>query len=784
MRLPRALLAGAFSLSLAPAAFADVDADEANQITNEVDIDIAGMQVDLQSVQDGYSVTLSPEVGKVERRLREGEIHFLLKDYLRAAIVLLDVVEDNKYAAHQKMDECRFLLAESLRLSRNYAGARSYYELVMPKASGERLEDVVLGLLQIAGETNDFEDVDRYVARLRQTGTLSRPDVDYIYGKMLFKSGFRDPDKMSRANEVFAKIPAGNGVSARAAYYAGVALVQLGRYEQGISQFQNTLGRIGKRDEDKGLRELVYLSLGRLYQELGNVSKSADAYQEISQDSPYFSDMLFEVAWAHVADGRLAEEPEARKAAYTRALRALELLMATAPTSRLYPEARILQGNLQIRLGARETAYDTFQTIVDEYGGARDKIQGMIDGRADAKQFFRDLLAADLASVEAQNVLPPLAVTWALEEQDMERAVAMERDLTESEKFLQESRDLVDTLEAALAGEQRFNMFPGLKDARSKAIGVENRVLDSRRRLLDLERRIIMPYLTSEQRSQIEEIQVKGRTLESEIEALPQSTQQVDAARGEIRVAYLEASRQAHRLRPRLSGLQAQLVAVELWLRDSGDGLDPQERSLVDNRLAEARAEVRKLEGELALLEREIAQASQVVGADAGRGRAQQLSGEYESLQGEEIALLREGRRSVPSSLQGVLQRIDQQRAALDGVSTKLGQMQDALDGQVKSRIDEVRYAIAQEVGKLDGYEREQGVLSTQTQALLGPVANRTLAAVGKQFRDLVLKADVGIIDVAWARKQQETEKVNELIREQQRRNQELESEFTEFLKE
>ena len=60
----------------------------------------------------------------------------------------------------------------------------------------------------------------------------------------------------------------------------------------------------------------------------------------------------------------------------------------------------------------------------------------------------------------------------------------------------------------------------------------------------------------------------------------------------------------------------------------------------------------------------------------------------------------------------------------------------------------------------------------------------RTLAAVGRQFRDLVLKADVGIIDVAWTRKQAETDKVNDLIREQQRRSSELESEFAEFLKE
>ena len=48
-----------------------------------------------------------------------------------------------------------------------------------------------------------------------------------------------------------------------------------------------------------------------------------------------------------------------------------------------------------------------------------------------------------------------------------------------------------------------------------------------------------------------------------------------------------------------------------------------------------------------------------------------------------------------------------------------------------------------------------------------------------------VLSLDtLGIIDVAWARKQAETKKVNELIREQQERQNELENEFEDVLRE
>jgi tetratricopeptide (TPR) repeat protein len=783
MRRASVLGLGVIVLAASPAA-AQVTPEKVNEHANQVDAEIAGMRTDLAAVENGYAFTLQPEVGKVERRLREGEIHFLLKDYLRAAIVLLDVVEDPELRGHPQHRDCVFLLAESLRMSRNFSGAQAYYEGLLPDASGERLKDIVLGLLQIAGATNQYDDVDRHVARLRQAGAMSRPDVDYIYGKMLFKGGMQDPQKLTKALEVFAKIPEGTSVSARGAYYAGVTLVQLGQYEQALRQFELTLTRIGTRPDDQPLRELTYLSMGRLYQELGDVTRAADAYQEIDQGSPYFSDMLFEVAWAHVRDAGLTEDVEEQKGAFTRALRALELLMATAPTSRLYPQARILQGNLQIRLGASETAYDTFETIVDEYGGARDKIEKMVREKADTKQFFRDLLAADVDELQAQTVLPPLAVTWALEEKDMERAVAMERDLQDSESFMQESRDLVDQLQAALLGEQRFNMFPGLREARSKAISVENRSLNARRRLLDLERRMVEPSLAEAQRAQLTAVHARAVEVEQEIATLPQSDEQVDAGRVEIRQEYLAASRRAHQLRPRLVGMQAQLVAVELWLRDNRGKLDAEEQALMDTRIVEARGEIRALEEALGKLESEIRQAADLVEGDAGRGRARRLAEEYKGLMTEELAILRAARGSVAGDLQGGLQRIDQQRLALDAIDQRLADMQQALDGKVRDKVDEVRLAIAQEAARLDGLEQEHAGLTNETQALLGPVADRTLAAVGKQFRDLVLKADVGIIDVAWARKQTETDKVNDLIREQQRRSSELELEFAEFLRE
>ena len=46
---------------------------------------------------------------------------------------------------------------------------------------------------------------------------------------------------------------------------------------------------------------------------------------------------------------------------------------------------------------------------------------------------------------------------------------------------------------------------------------------------------------------------------------------------------------------------------------------------------------------------------------------------------------------------------------------------------------------------------------------VVGLIANRALADVRGQFYQLVLKADLGIVDVAWSRKRVRLEKIQQL---------------------
>ncbi len=108
----------------------------------------------------------------------------------------------------------------------------------------------------------------------------------------------------------------------------------------------------------------------------------------------------------------------------------------------------------------------------------------------------------------------------------------------------------------------------------------------------------------------------------------------------------------------------------------------------------------------------------------------------------------------------------------------------ELLDRQIEDKVNEIRGQLASELKRLETYEKEELGLRGETDQMLGPVARASLASVANAFRDLVRRADVGIIDVAWSRKQEKTRKVNEVVQRQQTQVQELEDEFSDVLEE
>src|SRR5690349_25054052 len=68
----------------------------------------------------------------VEERLTDGELFFRLQDYVRASVILSDIVDN--YQGHPSYPDALFLLAESLFKAGDYFGARTRYRQIIEHA--------------------------------------------------------------------------------------------------------------------------------------------------------------------------------------------------------------------------------------------------------------------------------------------------------------------------------------------------------------------------------------------------------------------------------------------------------------------------------------------------------------------------------------------------------------------------------------------------------------------------------------------------------------------------
>ena len=83
----------------------------------------------------------------------------------------------------------------------------------------------------------------------------------------------------------------------------------------------------------------------------------------------------------------------------------------------------------------------------------------------------------------------------------------------------------------------------------------------------------------------------------------------------------------------------------------------------------------------------------------------------------------------------------------------------------------------------IETYSQETDAVTGETRNLVGRIAFDSFRRVRQSFYDLVLKADVGVVDVAFQRKQDKTAQIQKLAAQKDHELKQLDEEFKEVLK-
>ncbi len=761
-------LVGILLLANTPSVGAAQDIDSLNRRMTDLEGELASLaQVPLRA-----EAVRSPTY--VEERLTDGELYFRLRDYMRASIIFTDIVEHHRQ--HRAYPDALFLLAESLYKAGDFLGARSRYRQVIDNAGQSSFRPYLqrsLGrLIEVAIHIRDFDGVEQYFQRLSSIPSDQvEASTAYFRAKYLYNRAVPAEEDLDRegstetidlatleeARQAFGQVPEGTDYYPQARYFVGVIHTLRNEFPQAIEAFRRVLTSPAESQEQREVIDLTHLALGRLYYETDQLDQAVEAYQAVPRTSQRFDVALYEVAWVYI---RMGDS--------TRAERALEVLSVAAPDSRFIPDGKVLRGNLLLRNGRFEPAIEVFREVRNEFGPVYRDLENIREEHAaDLSGYFRQLVRENLENFDVNHFLPETARRWTELDGDFDRAVSVLSDLSQSRRLVRETNDLIVRLNAAISAPNRVSVFTDLREQREGTEAVRNQAARLRRELIRYEER-----RGGSESAELRSVRDQRRRIERALGGMPTSDDDFIARDDQLNDRYRSLQRELADLEVELMGMDARIVATERFVETAD--VEQENPEALDNELSAHRDAVAAYRAEIEEIERLIEVARIQVGVgDARYARDDRLRDEYRSLVERERQLS----GGATSETEQLFRRI----ATLE---SRAARREAQIEERVEERIAEMRGVIDEESANLVTYRERIASLEGETEVVVGAVTQQAFQDVRDRFYDLVLRADVGRIDVSWAQREEHRSRVDMLTRERSRELQALDDDFRDIMDE
>jgi tetratricopeptide (TPR) repeat protein len=708
----------------------------------------------------------SPDMA--DRRVIDAQVLFNLKNYEEAATILLDVVD--KYPGTRAYDDAIGLLGESLYQARDFYTARSYLEKAVAKNTGSKAETHALQrLIEISLRTGDYEHIDSYLGRLQNIPLANmEPSVPYVRAKYYYFNGKLD-DAMNALNV----ITPGNPYYLQARYFAATIQVKRGDLAGASISFDSIIKQQATDDSGKEIQDLSRMAIARVLYERSQFDKAIEAYASVPRQSKYFSDALQEQAWTFIK----AKE-------WQKAYRALDLLLLASPETTDAPHLRLLMGNLNLRMSNFFLASDSFGKVRDEFEPVHRQLQQTIVKAQADPTYFDTLVGKSLDKFDIASYVPATAARWVRAEPDVARMSVLANDVGEMQHDLADSAKLVERIDRVMKGSGKAGIFPDLAGARTKSNEMLNASVDIRQKLAGKMRAILEPTLTAEERKQLDAITFQRDGLQRQLTNAPTTDAAVKAHEAAMKAGYGDLDKQASELNVEIQSLDAQLVAIESYYRSSRaeQKIRPED---IQGPARDMRAAIDELRTMHDQIREEIADASRDATTAGAAGQAERETAQRMSdLLRQESQVQDAAKMRLSSNDRAEAEKIGGLLGRCDSIQTKLNEFDKKVDAQVDTRLETVRKYLVAEKEELASANGKLGSIVDDSKGLGGGLAQAMFTKVADKFYDLVVRSDVGIIDVAWGLKDQKTGVVNKLTNQKNQEIKALDEDFRKILEE
>jgi tetratricopeptide (TPR) repeat protein len=777
----RARSAGlAFGLAAFLGALPALADTEANIRNAQGEVQYVGRE--LGNVQAAVERAKSERMGP-EQRVANGEILYRSKDYSRAIVVFSEIIEE--YPNTPSYVDSLWLRGETYYASKEYLAARRDYRAIVDRGSEPRfapyfgkalarLVDVVMRLNEPPEALKDIFDKFNQVPPAQVDAALL-----YAKGKAHYKR-----QEYSAAQQVFASIPNGTPYTHQSRYFAGLVALKIARsgqpapdptkkgpasanYKQAVETFRTATVLPPDTPEHRHVIDLSWMAIGRLFYEMEQYQQASEAYARVGRDSPAFDTMLYELAWVYVRLGDVQ-----------RAERALEVLSISDPGSQYMADGTLLRADLLLRAGAFDKALQLYETVRNQYDPMRAKVESFLDQTKDPAVYYEKLSQQQLDVLDQNDQLPALAVRWAREAEDGPLAFAVIDDINTCKTLIKQSNILVERLVALTNAANRVRAFPELLAGEEAALGLINRLSRGRMELakgLDAEE-------PGDLGGEIGNVRAQRRQLMGMMQQLP-TTQAEFAARDQAGTRqWNTVSQELTRRGLEVDHLQAAVNGLRRWLREDaqrGVQRDPETIKRFTAEIDASEKDLKHYRESIAELRRMIEIGRAQVGLGDARFQADaQARQQFRDLLDREVQLAGQGQAG--SDAQRYAGRVQPILANMRQLEDQLTAAFARLEAQVEQRIGDLKNKIETERQNLIKYQGQLDALDAEARDLVGKVAERNFGLVRDKLRGIVLRADVGITEQAWEVREEEADRVRNLLSERARQEQLLDEELRE----
>ena len=728
---------------------------------------------EIRYVETGFSQRADPtEDAERAERFSNGEIHYLLGAYDLSALIFYDLVSTKEFESNGRYGDALYYLADSLYQLKNYLGARVYLRRVLALRS-DRYKDALRLTLDIASRLGEFNGIDDYINQARglSGGTLPN-ELNYVYAKWLMKrTDVPAEERIPRALTILQALSTQGGtVGLQASYTLGVGQVLLRKFDAAAETFKQTVA-LPKRDaKERNIHQLALLSYGRVLFELGKFDDAAAAYQAVDSENDLFAEAQYELAWTQV-----------RRKDLKRARDASELLLMVADGTTLEPDALILSGTLQLKLAEYKEAIETYNNVINKYAPVRDELDALLAVNKDPVRYFEDLLARNNRTLDVSSMLGPIAAKWATTENEVAQAMLLANTLKDGRQNVADSQEIAGRILKALE-ERGLEAFPLMQEGYKRADVVDNSLAQAEAAFTLAEYALLEPLLSGDERTAATAAKVDVDALASRLASLPKTEAELTARNQKFKNVVDSTQLVTFGSYKEIQGLQAELAAVLKYYEDTRNSIEktPEDERLFFEQLDAERTNLQGLEDEIAKLRSQL---------DEEKYNANSVLSGEEALRSDYLAALARlstacqgARGRAGGDVRGLLSSIDSGRSQIPPILQRSAEAKRILRDRVAKRGQHIRDMVVTEQQLLSNYGSEVNTVSSSASNLVGSITFDSFKRVRQSFYDLVLKADVGVVDVSFTRKQDVTGKIQKLASQKDHDLKQLDDEFKDVL--